>query len=202
MADAEPASREEARLRVFFALWPDAVTAAALHARGRQLHARCGGRVMRRDTLHLTLAFLGDVPASSLDDLGRLAARLEGKAFDLILDRSGSWQRNRIVWLAPATLPATLAALVEALGDALAAAGFRVEARPFSPHITLLRNAHAAPSDDVFPPLRWRVGGFALVASERRSEGARYRVVGRWRFARSCAGAGTGKRGTDPAGFE
>ncbi len=191
MSDAEPAQREEARIRVFFALWPDAVTATALHGRGRHLHARCGGRVMRRDTLHLTLAFLGDVPATRLEVLNRLAARLKGEAFDLVLDRSGSWQRNRIVWLAPATMPAALAALVKALAEALGAAGFRVEARPFSPHITLLRNAHAAPPDDAFVPLRWRVGGFALVASERRSEGACYRVLGRWRFPRSRAGVRT-----------
>ncbi len=202
MAESEPASRAEARLRVFFALWPDAVTAAALHAHGRHLHARCGGRVMRRDTLHLTLAFLGDVPASSLEVLGRLAARLKGEAFDLVLDRSGSWQKNRIVWLAPASMPAALAALVKALGDALAAAGFSVEARPFAPHVTLLRNSHAAPPEDVSVPLLWRVGGFALVASERRSEGARYRVVGRWRFARSRAGVAPGKRGMDPTGSE
>lgn len=190
MADAEAAHSAGGHLRVFFALWPDAVTAAALHARGRHLHARCGGRVMRRDMLHLTLAFLGDVPEASLEVLGRLASRLKGEPFDLVLDRSGSWQRNRIVWLAPATMPAALAALVDALVDALAGAGFRVEARPFSPHITLLRNAHAGPPEDSFAPLRWRVGGFALVASERRSEGARYRIVRRWRFGRSRAGAG------------
>ena len=59
---AEPDS-----LRLFFALWPDETTQGALYRTGKWMHKHWGGRLMRRDTLHLTLAFLGSMPAEQLD---------------------------------------------------------------------------------------------------------------------------------------
>lgn len=181
-AAAPPAA--DARLRVFFALWPDAACAAALHARARQLQQACGGRVMRRDTLHLTLAFLGDVAADRLAALCAAADRIRGTAFELVFDHVGSWHGHRIVWLAPSAVPAPLGTLSEALTAAAAAAELRLEERPFSPHVTLLRHArHAPPQDGDASPLRWRVGSFVLVASELHPEGARYGIVRRWKLA-------------------
>ena len=46
-------------MRLFFAYWPSAETAQALMDWVRRAHALYGGRMMRSDTLHLTLAFLG-----------------------------------------------------------------------------------------------------------------------------------------------
>src|SRR5690606_7323542 len=61
-ADPAQAKADPAGRRVFFALWPDARTAAVLSGWAQDAHAMCGGRIMRPDTLHLTLAFLGMVP--------------------------------------------------------------------------------------------------------------------------------------------
>lgn len=171
------------RRRVFFALWPDHTIAAALHETARGLWPACGGRLMRRDTLHLTLAFLGEVPNAALDRLSRAAARIEGAPFVLELDRVGSWHGQRIVWLAPHDVPAALSALVGDLDAALEAEGFALEARPFSPHVTLLRNACSAPPATGPAAVRWPVSAFALLESVRGVGVATYRVLGSWPLA-------------------
>ena len=180
MSEHSPAAVMPARVRVFFALWPGAATAAALHARARALHAQCGGRVMRRDTIHLTLAFLGDVAMPRLAALETVAQSVRGERFILELDRVGSWRGNRILWAGSANVPAALPALAEKLGASLHAAGFELEARAFNPHVTLVRNAVRSPPRGEMPGLRWPVASFVLVASERDEGGAHYRVLGRW----------------------
>lgn len=172
-----------AHRRVFFALWPDHATAGVLHDRAQALWTACGGRLMRRDTLHLTLAFLGEIPGEALDRLPRVAAQLEGTPFTLELDRVGSWHGHRIVWLAPRNVPAALTALVGRLGSALNAEGFELEARPFSPHVTLVRNARGAPPATEAEAVHWPVAAFSLLESVHRSGVAAYRLLGTWPLA-------------------
>lgn len=171
------------RMRVFFALWPDAATAAALHARGRALRAECGGRLMRRDTVHMTLAFLGDVATARLDVLEEVAGAVRGERFALGLDRVGGWHGHRVLCSGCETVPPPLQALAAELSARLRAAGFELDARAFNPHVTLVRNALRSPGHAEAPPLRWPVASFVLVASERSADGAHYRVLGRWALA-------------------
>lgn len=193
MTEHSPASPPPARLRVFFALWPGAATAAALHARARALQAECGGRAMRRDTIHLTLAFLGDVAVPRLAALGAVGQSVRGERFVLELDRVGNWRGNRILWSGCAQPPAALPALAEALAAGLRAADFELEARAFNPHVTLVRNALRPPQGIEMAPLRWPVASFVLVASERNAGGAHYRVLGRWQLGDGGGGeAGEG----------
>lgn len=180
MADAAPTAERGVTRRVFFALWPDAATAAGLHARARALHAECGGRAMRRDTLHLTLAFVGNVPQDGIASLEHVAAEVRGAPFVLELDQLGAWHRNRILWTSASSAPQALVALADALALRLREAGFVLEDRAFAPHITLVRNARAAPMAQTCPVLRWPVASFVLVVSEPTPAGARYRVLGRW----------------------
>ena len=190
MTEPAPAATKPARLRVFFALWPGAATAATLHARARALHAECGGRVMRCDTIHLTLAFLGDVAVSRLAALEAVAQSVRGERFVLELDRVGSWRGNRILWAGCAQVPAAMPAMAEALAADLRAAGFELEARAFNPHVTLVRNAVRPPQGVEMAPLRWPVASFVLVASEREAGGAHYRVLGRWPLGGGAGGEG------------
>src|SRR5690606_37654106 len=181
------------RARVFFALWPDLRTAAALHEIGTELHAGCGGRLMREASLHLTLAFLGEIPRARVGELLALAGGLGGAPFELVLARSGSWKGNRVVWLAPRETPPALEALAASLSQALRAAGFALEERRFSAHLTLVRNARRAPLP-LTRELGWQVGDFVLVESGRRAEGAQYRILGRWQLRGGAGGEGADDR--------
>ncbi len=167
-------------MRLFFALWPDAGVRAGLASAAAALRRDCGGRATPAGRLHLTLAFLGNVPVARLPELEALAAMQEARPFVLNLDRIGWWSRQRLLWAGTQSCPRELEALASALAGALRTGGFSVERRPFLPHVTLLRDARRAPPQAAFGPVVWRAPGFVLAQSEMLGRGVRYRVVAAW----------------------
>jgi 2'-5' RNA ligase len=166
-------------LRLFFALWPDDATRDALDRTGKWLHQHWGGRRMRADTLHITLAFLGSTPAAQLDALIACADGVEAEAFELVLDQAGYWRHNRIGWLGASQTPPQHGELVKALNAALQRAGFPVDARPHLPHVTLLRKSRGG-EVPACTTVRWPVTDFVLVRSRTASDGAHYEVIRHW----------------------
>ncbi|BAL25066.1 RNA 2',3'-cyclic phosphodiesterase [Azoarcus sp. KH32C] len=178
---ASPDTPRESAARVFFALWPDEATARSLFRLSAEAHAACKGRRMRRDTIHLTLAFIGDVAHERLPQLMAVGDRVVPAAFTLRLDRIAGWRHNRIVWAGTDSTPEPLTGLVEYLNAALAEAGFPVEQRKFAPHVTLLRKAEGElPRGEIAPPIDWQVRSFSLMESVRSHEGAQYVPLRTW----------------------
>lgn len=172
--------------RVFFALLPDEDVARQFDEAGILAHGVLGGRRMRRDTLHLTLAFIGDVAPGRLETLRHIAGDIGLPAFDLVFDRLQCLPRKNICWAAAGTVSPVLHVLAAALGVRLRAADFRTEARPFAAHVTLLRHARCdrdPPSGDLH--IVWPVRDYVLVESELRPEGARYRILQHWPLAQT-----------------
>ena len=181
----EPARNETPEpetLRLFFALWPDDTTRDALNRTGKWLCQHWGGRRMRADTLHITLAFLGVTPVGQLDALVACADSVELEPFELVLDEAGYWRHNRIGWLGASEAPPQHVDLVRSLNGALQRAGFPVDARPHVPHVTLLRNSRGG-EVPACEPVRWPIGDFVLVKSVIERDGAHYEVIRRWRLA-------------------
>ena len=165
--------------RLFFASWPDEATRAALlAAAGPQLPQV--GRTLPAVNLHLTLVFLGNVPAGGLAPLLRVGAALAWPATDLWLDRLDCWPRARVLVAATSTPPPALLELEAELRDRLAAAGLRLAAQPFRPHVTLARDVTARPAAPLAPPVAWPLAELALVASQASPGGSRYRPLARW----------------------
>ena len=175
----EPGPAEPDTLRLFFALWPDDATRDALNRTGKWLHQHWGGRRMRADTLHITLAFLGSTPAEQLDILAACADTVCTDVFELLLDQAGYWRHNRIGWFGASETPPQHFELVKALNAALQAAGFPVDVRPHVPHVTLLRKSAGGTVPECVP-VRWPIHDFVLVKSSTESDGARYEVIRRW----------------------
>jgi len=167
-------------LRLFFALWPDPVTRDSLAVTADRLRKVCGGRSPAADNLHLTLAFLGDVPAIRLPELENLAAALVREPFVLHLDRIGYWRQQRLVWAGSQSCPRELAVLVAALADGLRARGFRTERRSFKPHVTLLRDVRTAPAQAACKLAAWCPTRFVLACTQATNHGVEYRVLGTW----------------------
>jgi 2'-5' RNA ligase len=167
--------------RLFFALWPDAAARDALAAWQDPLHALCGGRTMRPDTLHCTLVFLGSVAEQRMEPLLQAARETPARRFELRLGAAHYWGHNRIVYGAPDSTPQALAELVQELEGNLRRHGFRFEERPYRPHVTLLRGAEwrHAPTP-VLPEVVWPVRDFVLVQSAGDAQGARYEVLARF----------------------
>jgi 2'-5' RNA ligase len=161
---------------LFFALWPDAAVRAELDRWGAALHARCGGRRIRADKLHATLAFVGDTPDEAHGALHDAAAAVDTPGFDVVLDAPGYWKHNRIAWAGASAFPIALSALAEKLRAGLAARGVHFDPKPFVTHVTLLRDARPPAQMPALPPIRWPVSGFSLV----RSAGGRYELLSSW----------------------
>jgi 2'-5' RNA ligase len=164
--------------RVFFAAWPSPEVQQALGDIARQA-AECGGRAVPAHNIHLTLVFIGDVARGRVAALEALAATVVAPRFDLAVDRLEYWRHNRILWAGVEKSPSELQTLVERLQQPVAAAGFRVEQRPYVPHVTLRREARRAPAETCIR-VDWPVTGFALVESVRRERGRVYEVLRQW----------------------
>lgn len=179
---------DKPRQRVFFALWPEPDVARALHDAARLAHTACGGRLMQRDTLHITLAFLGDVDAGQLDAACKVAAGVAAEKVGagetvLTLDRLGYWPHNHIVWAGCDPASVALPALGDIAGDLAARLrerGFPIDNRPFVAHATLLRNARCQGELPPLPPVAWPAREFVLVASQLEPDGPHYRILRRW----------------------
>ena len=153
-----------------------------LDAASLDAYRLCGGRRMRRDTLHLTLAFIGAVPEARLPGLVEALGAVAGEAFQLNLDRFGYWRHKRIVWAGCAGWPTALDRLVADLRRSLAALGLPVDDRPFVPHVSLLRNTAQASALPALGPIAWPTAGFVLIESCLSDTGARYRRLAGWRL--------------------
>ncbi len=178
-------SPEDSKTRVFFALWPDAATAASLRATAQQWHRSLGGRVTREDSLHATLIFIGDIALDRLPSLLALAEGIQTPTFAMEFDAGGCWQHNHIAYLGMRRVPAALQNLQSELASRVQAAGFNVEKRRYSPHVTLIRKAVCSneipeKENPTAEPVTWTVQDFVLVKSSINANGSRYEQIGHW----------------------
>jgi 2'-5' RNA ligase len=167
-------------LRLFFALWPNAATRAALEKWALAMHAACGGRRTRTENLHQTLAFLGNIDDADVGSVEAAVDPVPPPSFTLRLDLPGYWKKNRIAWAGCSAVPRELSDLSASLRAALHDARIAFDTKPFAVHITLAREARApAPAAmPVVEAIDWPVNGFALIASAN----GRYEIRREWRF--------------------
>lgn len=167
--------------RLFFGLWPDDATRAALSRATQSAARNSGGKPVPPENFHLTLAFLGSVAEEQVSTVVNPARPLRLAPLELMLDRFGWFEGPRVLWLGPSAELPTLTRFADELRQALVAAGVPPDARPFRAHVSIARKVTAAP--DLEPPLPvglpvlWPVRGFALLQSETLSEGVRYSVL-------------------------
>jgi 2'-5' RNA ligase len=152
--------------RLFFAVWPDAEAAKRLATLAGAVVGRIGGRAVPADNIHLTLAFLGDVPEERVPQLESIARSVPGRIFNLRLDRLGSFKQARVGWIGCEAMHPDLVALERELAQGLRAAGFGLDDRPFAPHVTLARKIERRLGPEATEPIEWRANAFELVRTE------------------------------------
>lgn len=167
---------------MFFAAWPAPEVQRALGEIAQQAGVECGGRAVPAHNIHLTLLFIGDVARERVTALESLGAGTAAPAFELTLDRLQYWRHNRILWAGAQECPEALLVLVKRLRESAAPAGFRVDERPYVPHVTLRREARCAPANARIR-VDWPVNDLALVESVARGRGRVYEVLRRWPLA-------------------
>lgn len=187
MTEAPARRAFAARRRVFFAFWPDAPARARLEALARDAAQALGGRAMRADSLHVTLAFIGEVDDTRCDRLREIGDAVRAPAFRMTLDRCGLWRHNGIFQAGCHEAPSGEARLFAALAAPLRGAGFALDARPHLPHVTLVRKAGTQGGEMpvMATPIAWEVDAFTLVESTLAADGSRYRIRARWPLQRT-----------------
>jgi 2'-5' RNA ligase len=126
------------RLRLFCALCLPTGTVEQLVAwQSRELR---GGRIVGPGNLHVTLAFLGGRPAVELPGIGRALRDVAAHAPGPRLHVKGYRETRSVGMLTFEDEGGAATALAETLHGALEELGvYRREARPWLPHVTVLR---------------------------------------------------------------
>ena len=111
-------------------------------------------RWVRSEGIHLTLKFLGDVPADQIEEITRaLQKGCQGFApFSLSCRGLGCFpdlKRPRVVWTGIQEETGTLARLQQAIEEHVAPLGYPTEKRKFSPHLTIGRVQKRVGSGDL-----------------------------------------------------
>jgi 2'-5' RNA ligase len=140
------------------------------------------GRFVARENLHLTLAFLGDCDSMQTAIAKNVLGEVDFSAFELMVDGIGRFKRDDgDIWWAGVARNWDLLHLQKNLAERLAAAGFGLDKRKYSPHITLGRDVIVGPR--VIPrqtlPFGEEVSAIELMRSDRKGGMLMYTAIDR-----------------------
>ncbi len=180
-------------MRLFFAIDLDDPARAVAEQVGASLARRAAGlgasiRWVRPARLHLTLAFLGDVPdarAAALAGVG--AAPFPRSPFRLSLSVAGVFPPSgapRVIWMGPGRGGEEVAGVARLLRRRLENAGYGPGPACFEPHVTLgrVRRARAGGArrlrgvlaGTALPEIAWTVARVSLYESRPGPGGSTY----------------------------
>lgn len=137
--------------------------------------------------MHLTLRFIGEVPAPAVEAIGNALAEIRAAAFTAATTGTGCFpnaRAPRVLWLGLEPHPALLA-LQRQVEECVVECGIVAADKPFVPHITLAR-LQSAPRGVVMQVLQkyadldgveLAFNEFRLYASHLEQRGARHELL-------------------------
>src|SRR5437868_2754182 len=130
------------RLRLFVALDVPEAVCSSLGELAQRLAKTCpSARWMRLAGAHITLKFIGEVPATRVEQIRAALGRVPLSHIEMRFAGLGFFpnaRRPRVLW-AGVEAGAALGALANAIETALVPLGVPAENRDFKPHLTLAR---------------------------------------------------------------
>lgn len=179
-------------IRTFIAIeLPPTVQQGLARVQERLKRDRLAVRWVAPEKIHLTLKFLGEIPAAQAAAVGETCAQVAAAAQPFELEAVGlgafpNPRRPRNVWVGLTGDMEPLRRLHAELEGALAGLGFPPEGRPFHPHLTLGRTQNrarpdeirslgqAVSSSDIASLGRWQVKQIVVMRSDLRPQGPLY----------------------------
>lgn len=177
---ASARSTVEKKRRLFFALWPSDAQQQTIETVMRPRVESSRGRAIPARNLHVTLAFLGSVPASRFEAVVASADAVRATPFDIAFDQLEIWARSHVLCLTTSRVPAELARLEERLRFNLLSEQFEIRQEEYRPHVTLARDVKRHNHREAIEPIGWHVSDFVLVHSRSGPSGSEYEVIRRW----------------------
>jgi RNA 2',3'-cyclic 3'-phosphodiesterase len=168
------------RLRLFVALLlPDEALACLAAWQERELGAPADARIVSRENLHVTVAFLGSTDASELESIAA-AVRETGEDSEPPVFEPLRYRETRSVGMVLLSDEESRAGgLAERVFDRLEELGvYERERRPWLPHVTVLRFRRRPRLTPSLPDLGRVVSSeMAVMISRLRPSGAQYEVL-------------------------
>lgn len=163
-------------MRLFLAIrLSPPMKAALVRAREELYRAEVRGNFTPEENLHLTLAFIGELPEP--EPVLEALAPVRFAPFPLRLEGLGCFGD---LWWAGMTSSPPLDALARRVRRALAEGGIPFDRKRFSPHVTLLRRARGTVPPIRVPEASMTVEAFSLMRSDRGKNGMLYRELARF----------------------
>ncbi|HVG21910.1 MAG TPA: RNA 2',3'-cyclic phosphodiesterase [Blastocatellia bacterium] len=142
---------------------------------------------VKPSNVHLTIKFLGDVPAAKVETVRLAVERAASpiRGFEIEVGGAGCFpspRSPRVLWVGLAGIPESLKQLHAAIEDELAREGFPRESKRFSPHLTIGRirgpkGASRVAEDLIaagFEPETFRAREVVVMRSDLNPEGSVY----------------------------
>ncbi len=148
---------------------------ALINAQNEMYDGGMRGNYTSEENLHLTLAFIGEVPAA--EPAMEALSAVTFTPFELALEGLGSFGN---LWWAGMRPSPPLAALARRVRHALAEGGVLFDRKRFSPHVTLLRKARGDMPGIGIEGAGMTVEAFSLLRSDRGRNGMIYTELGRF----------------------
>jgi 2'-5' RNA ligase len=182
-------------MRTFLAVFPPAEVQETIAARIEEAR-RPGDGIswVKRENLHYTMRFLGEMSDSRVERAGRAAAEavVGAQAFGAVLGAAGAFpnfRRPRVLFFGMEEGASALETLARSVDEALRREGFGPPDKPFRAHLTVGRvresggpASTAAVERLCAKPLslRFPVRALLLVSSQLNPRGSIYRPVGEY----------------------
>jgi len=170
-------------VRLFFAIrFPESIQSELGVIQDGLRDVTLKGNFTRKNNLHLTLVFLGEVEAKRCLELHEILKGINLGPFEIEIDHQGSFEKRdgKIVWLGFKANP-DLFALQKQLTRLLRDKEFEFEDSPYKPHVTLVRGSRTKNGQTAlqldFKPIRVPVSRISLMVSERIDGVLRYREI-------------------------
>ena len=168
------------QVRLYFALCPDEAIRLQLARPCLPLARESSGRAVYPVSLHLTLAFLGQVDTKQVAAIEAIGDQLQGTPFTYTINIAGCFPRAHVAWLGGKETPWPLLDLQKNLTSLLATAQHGHDTRAFRPHITIARDIQTPFDDRAITPVRWPIDRFCLVAVRSTPGGREYEILKNW----------------------
>ena len=161
--------------RIFIALRPDA--GVCKHLVKIQQQVSVSGRMIPPESLHLTLAFLGDCDRERKQCVLDKIADINVKSFDIQLGEFGYFGHHHIFYIALNIVPIELLSLHKQLCRILSPCHFKTP-RAFKPHVSLFRGVRSPPfCEPLETTVQWHVDAVYVERSLLSKTGAHYTTL-------------------------
>lgn len=157
-----------------------------------RLRASVRGRYVGPDLYHVTLAFLGEVPAVQTEDIARLVEEgcLPNASFNTTLAELGTFGRasSAVLWQGFDEGHDAWCKLAQYVRRALLDGGYTFDGKGFKPHVTLMRRADVARGELPMPRVaRGTIDTVTLFSSDLSRERPRYDALTRVRLQQEAS---------------